>query len=156
MPERNLTSHCAYGLVLVLGVAGFVLSMATVSSELRLSHLAASQIPITYSRLLGAEAPAAEQEDRLTERMRQREGMGTMSRVRTVSSGQATREYACATPTNPDRDLRFTLAMMAIQQRRIGRQGATSGNPLLVLTEHSVAPPDVARWANSQQRDPAC
>jgi hypothetical protein len=155
MSERNLTSHSAYGLFLVLGVAGFVLATATVNSDLRLSHLA-GQIPITHSALLGAEVSSAKREDRLTERMRQREGMGTMPRVRTASSVQATREDACATPTNPDRDLRFILAMMAIQQRRIGPEGATSGHPLLVLAQHSVAPPDVARWAGSPQRDPVC
>jgi hypothetical protein len=154
MPERNLITHCAYGLVLVLGIAGFVVATTTGTSELPLSHLAASQIP--RPALTGIQAPAAEQEDRLTERMRQREEMGTMARVRTASRGQAKREHACATPTNPDRDLRFMLAMMAIQQRHTGREVATSGHPLLILTQHSVAPRDVARWAESPQRDLVC
>jgi hypothetical protein len=156
MLERTPTSHCAYGLALVLGVAGFVLVTATGASELRLSHLAAGLIPITRPALTATEAPAAEQEDRLIERMRQREGMRTMPRVRTASSGQATNQHACATPTDPDRDLRIVLAMMATLQRQIAREGATSEHPLLALAEHSVAPPNAARWATSPQRDPAC
>jgi hypothetical protein len=156
MPERNLTSHCAYGLGLVLGVAGFVVATTTGTLELPLSRVAAGLIPIPRPALTSIEAPAAEREVRLTERMRQREGMGTVARVQTASRGQAKREHACATPTNPDRDLRLILAMMAIQQRRIGREGPTSEHPLLVLTQHAVAPPHVARWANSRQRDSVC
>jgi hypothetical protein len=156
MPERNPTSHRAHELYFVLSVAGFVLAMATGSSELRLSYLAADQIPITQSALMGAEASAAEQEVRLAERTRQTEGMGSMPQVRTASSGQATRVHVCAMPTNPDRDLRAILAMMAIQQRRFARKGTASEHPWLVLTEHSIAPPDAARWAGSPQHDPMC
>ena len=152
MSERNPTSHRCHELFLVVGVAGLVLAMATVSSELGHSHLAARQIPIMHSLLGGTEA-AAEQRARLVERTRQKEGKESIPRVRTANSRQATRELACATPNNPDRDLRMILAMMAIQQRRIAQERATSEHPLLVLTEHSVAPPNAARWAEHPQGD---
>jgi hypothetical protein len=153
MPERNPTSHRGHELFLVLGVAGFVLAMATASAELRHSHLAARQIPITHSSLMSIEAAAAEQGDRLAERTRLKEGMGSMPRVITASSGQSRREHACVIPNNPDRDLRMILAMMAIQQRRIARASTTSEHPWLVLTEHAVAPPNAARWAEHRQED---
>jgi hypothetical protein len=153
MPERNPPSHRGRELLLVIGVAGLVLAMATVSSELGQSHLAARQIPITHSLLVGSEAAAAEQGARLVERTRQKEGKESIPRVRTANSRQATRELACATPNNPDRDLRMILAMMAIQQRRIAQERAMSEHPLLVLTEHSVAPPNAARWAEHPQED---
>jgi hypothetical protein len=155
MSERNLPSHRIHELFLVLGVAGFVLGMGTASSDLRLSHLA-GQIPVTHSTILGAEVPSAKREDRPNERMRQTDGMRSMPRLRTASSGQATRVHACATPDNPDRDWRVILAMMAIQQRGIGREGATSEHPLLALAEHSVAPPNAAQWTRSHQRDSVC
>jgi hypothetical protein len=156
MPERTLTSHCAYGLVLVLGIAGLVLALVTASSKLGHSHLADRQIPLTHSSQMSAEVPAAKPEDRLTDRTRQIEGMGSMPRVRTASSCQVTRAHVGAMPTNPDRNLRLILAMMAIQQRQIAREGATREHPLLALAEHSVAPPNAARWATSPQRDPVC
>ena len=156
MPERNPTSQSARELLLVLGVAGIVLAMAPVGSEPRHSHLAARQVPITRSSLVGAEASAAEQEDRLAERTRQKEGMGTMPRVIAAISGQETPEHVCAPPHTPDRDLRVDLAMMAIQQRRSARERATSEGASLVLTEQSVAPPDAAQWAEHRRRDPVC
>jgi hypothetical protein len=155
MSERNLPSHRIHELFLVLGVAGFVLGMGTASSDLRLSHLA-GQIPVTHSAILGAEVSSAKREDRLTERMRQTDGMRSMPRVRTATSAQALHEHACATPTNPDRDWRVILAMMAIQQRRIAREHALTELPLFALTKHSVAPPNAVRWARNQQRDPVC
>ena len=156
MPERNPTSQSARELLLVLGVAEIVLAMAPVGAELRHSHLAARQVPITRSSLVGAEASAAEQEDRLAERTRQKEGMGTMPRVIAAISGQETPEHVCAPPHTPDRDLRVDLAMMAIQQRRSARERATSEGASLVLTEQSVAPPDAAQWAERRRRDPVC
>jgi hypothetical protein len=156
MFERTSTLHRARDLFLVLGVAGLVLALATVSAELRQSHLAARQIPITHSSLMSTEASVADQGDRLAERTRQKEGMGNMPRVRTASSGQSRRERACAIPNNPDRDLRIILAMMAIQQRRIARASAPSEHPWLVLTEHAVAPPDAARWTEPRKSYPDC
>jgi hypothetical protein len=156
MPERNPTSQSARELLLVLGVAGIVLAMTPVGAELRHSHLAARQVPITRSSLVGAEASAAEQEDRLAERTRQKEGMGTMPRVIAAISGQETPEHVCAPSHTPDRDLRVDLAMMAIQQRRSARERATSEGASLVLTEQSVAPPDAAKWAERRRRDPVC
>jgi hypothetical protein len=155
MPERNPTSQSARELLLVLGVAGIVLAMTPVGAELRHSHLAARQVPITRSSLVGAEASAAEQEDRLAERTRQKEGMGTMPRVIAAISGQETPEHVCAPSHTPDRDLRVDLAMMAIQQRRSARERATSG-AFLVLTEQSVAPPDAAQGVEHRRRDPVC
>ena len=157
MPERNPTSQSARELLLVLGVAGIVLAMAPVGSELRHSHLAARQVPITRSSLVGAEASAAEQEDRLAERTRQKEGMGTMPRVIAAISGQETPEHVCAPSHTPDRDLRVDLAMMAIQQRRSPLGNARrSEDASLVLSEQSVAPPDAAQWAEHRQHDPVC
>ena len=153
MLERTSKLHRAHDLFLVLGVAGLVLALATVSAELHHSHLAARQIPITHSSQVSAEVPAAEQGDRLAERMRQIEGTGRLPRVRIASSGQATRANVCAMPTNPDRDLRVILAMMASHQRQIAREGVTSGHPLLALSGHSVAPPNAAQWAEHQQGD---
>jgi hypothetical protein len=156
MLERNPTSHRAHELFLVLGVAGFVLTLATASSMLGHSHLAARQIPITNSSQVRAEVLAAEPGNRLAERLRPAERMGSMPRVRSASSCQVTRAHVGAMPTNPDRDLRMILAMMAIQQRQIAREGATREHPSLALAEHSVAPPNAARWATSPQRDPGC
>ena len=153
MLERTSKLHRAHDLFLVLGVAGLVLALATVSAELHHSHLAARQIPITHSSQVSAEVPAAEQGDRLAERMRQIEGMGGLPRVQIPSSDQTTRAHVCAMPTNPDRDLRMILAMMATHQRQIAREGATSRHALLALSGHSVAPPNAARWAEHRQGD---
>jgi hypothetical protein len=164
MPNRELTAHDATELLLVLGVAAFMLGVAMVSQGVLMSHMAAPVVPTTRIALGRVESLVPAQAEDPVATMPPADRVPPTPMMSTASRGRTRVVAACTQRLARECDLRLVLMDLALQQRgfSLGRPVAPSEQAVpakyraLARAEASVAPAAASPPAVPRAKEAGC